>query len=61
MNISKSDLEHFSKTTFKLLNVKPFICENSIVGYDIAVFLKDEKAVDDFSEWFKKEVLKIKV
>lgn len=60
MRISKTELEQFTKTPFKLLDVKHFICENAIVGYDIAVFLKDEKSVDEFALWFKKEILKIK-
>ena len=58
MQVSKSELEQLSKTPFKILNVKPFICENSIVGNEIVVFLKDEESVDKFAEWFKKEILK---
>ena len=59
MILQKEEAEHFSKSPFKLLNAKTLIHDNSIVGYDISVVLKDEKSVDDFAEWYKKELLKL--
>ena len=60
MNINKQEAEHFSKNSFKILNVKTLLLENSIFGSEVVVFLKDENSVDEFSEWCKKELLKIK-
>ena len=58
MALSKTEVEFLTQNPFKLLNVKTLIHDNSIVGYELAVFLKDEESVDKFAEWFKKEILK---
>lgn len=58
MALSKTEIEFLTQNPFKLLNVKTLIHDNSIVGYELAVFLKDEESVDKFAEWFKKEMLK---
>lgn len=60
MILEKLEAEHLNQNPFKLLNVKTLINHNSIFGYELAVFLKDEESVDKFAEWFKKEMLKIK-
>ena len=60
MNINKQESEHFLKNSFKIINVKTLLLENSIFGSEVIVFLKDENSVDEFSKWCKKELLKIK-
>ncbi|MFK7059537.1 hypothetical protein V3Q90_05300 [Flavobacterium oreochromis] len=45
---------------FHVCSLSTHFTEQKIKGYNATVFLKDEKAVDEFAKWFKKEVLKIK-
>ena len=45
---------------FKVLDLKPILSDDRVIGFDTTVFLKDAKAVDDFAQWYKKEILKIK-
>ena len=33
--------------------------DDRVIGFNTTVFLKDAKAVDDFAQWYKKEILKI--
>ena len=46
---------------FKVLDLKPILSDDIVIGFNTTVFLKDAKAVDDFAKWYKKEILKIKI
>ncbi|ENA1765429.1 hypothetical protein ABF173_002569 [Flavobacterium psychrophilum] len=59
MSMNKEQEQILLEKPFKVLDVTPYISDEKIKGYYLKIFLKDEKSVDEFAEWFRKEILKI--
>ena len=61
MSMNKEQENALLEKLFKVSNLSTHFSDEKIKGYYLTVFLKDEEAVDKFSEWFKKEILKINI
>lgn len=59
MNIEQEN--ELLQKPFEVSDISIHFSDDKIKGYYLKVFLKDEKAVDDFAKWFKKEILKINI
>ena len=61
MSMNKEQEQFLLDKPFEVSDLKTLFSEEKIKGYHLQVFLKDEKAVDEFSKWFKEEILKINI
>lgn len=61
MSMNREQENKLLEKHFEVSNLSTHFSDEKIKGYYLTVFLKDEKSVDEFAEWFKKEILKTNI